>query len=204
MTPLFADYSSVKIYAVFDKHGNGLANDTTQAAIDINNLVRDWYRQRTDFILEQYKQSTRPGWPIFFTAYINGGVQLTCDKVLFGQQPGEDLSHHFKVTPPYYFLPVGREQPQVQYNFEDENQLIAGIRMTDFFTKDSWMHFSYLIRFMEEPTERYDELTFTLKFPASLEHVSDFVTSAYIGENAPMQVTDTTYTASFTAQFSWE
>ena len=57
---------------------------------------------------------------------------------------------------------------------------------------------------MEEPTERYDELTFTLTFPASLEHVRDFVTSAYIGENALMQVTDTTYTASFTAQFCWE
>ena len=202
--PLFSDYSSVKMYAVFGRNGNGIPNDTSQIAKDINDLVYDWFFGKTDFIMEQYKQRTEPKeWPLFFTSYVNGGVQLTCDKVLFGQQPGEDLSQHFKVTPPYYYLPVGREQPWVQYNFKDEDQLRSGVRMTDFFTKDSWMQFSYLIGFMDEPTERYDELTFTLTFPASLEHVREFCTSKYKGENAPMKVTDTTYTASFTAKFNW-
>jgi len=203
--PLFSDYSSVKMYAVFEKNGNGIPNDTSQIAKNINDLVYDWFFGKTDFIMEQYKQRTAPKeWPLFFTSYVNGGVQLTCDKVLFGQQPGEDLSQHFKVTPPYYYLPVGREKPRVQYSFDDEDTLRAGVPMHDFFTKDSWLQYSYLIRFMDEPSERYDELTFTIKFPASLEHVREFCTSKYKGENAPMRVTDTTFTASFKAKFNWE
>ena len=206
--PLFANYSSVKMYAVFDKNGNGFISDTTQIAKTINDWVYDWYCRRTEFILEQYnkKQSSENPrvWPTFFTSYVNGDVQLTCDKVLFGQQPGENLSQHFTVTPPYYFLPVGRDTPKVQYGFTDSDQLRAGVRMPDFFTKDSWMQFSYLIKFIEEPTEQYDEITFTLTFPASLEHVREFVTSKYKGENAPMRVTDATFTASFTAKFNWE
>lgn len=202
--PLFSDYSSVKMYAVFEKNGNGIPNDTSQIAKDINDLVYDWFFSKTDFIMEQYRQSDIPSqWPLFFTSYVNGDVQLTCDKVLFGQQPGEDLSQHFKVTPQNYYLPAGREQPRVQYSFENQKQLLSGVPMADFFTKDSWMQRDYLIRFMEEPTERYDELTFTLTFPASLEHVREFCTSKYKGENAPMRVTDTTYTASFTAKFNW-
>ena len=206
--PLFANYSSVKMYAVFDKNGNGFANDSAQVARTINDLVFDWYCRRTDFILEQYNKEVSYEnpieWPTFFTSYVNGDVQLTCDKVLFGQQPGENLNKHFMVTPPYYFLPVGRETPNVQYGFTDSDQLRAGVRMPDFFTNDSWMQFSYLIRFIDEPTERYDEITFTMTFPASLEHVREFVTSKYKGENAPMRVTDTTFTASFKAKFKWE
>lgn len=203
--PLFSDFSSVKMYAVFEKSGNGIPNDTSQIAKNINNLVYDWFFSKTDFILEQYRQSQIPSeWPVFFTSYINEGVQLTCDKVLFGQQPGEDLSQHFKVTPPYYYLPVGREQPGVQYSFVDEDTLRAGVPMPDFFTKDSWMQSAYLIRFIDEPSERYDNLTFTIKFPASLEHVREFCTSKYEGKNAPMRVTDTTFTASFKAKFNWD
>jgi len=197
--PVFADYSSVKIYAIFEHQGSIFVNDTT-----FNHLIVDWYNRRTDFILAQYRQRTAPmEWPLFFTSYVNGDVQLTCDKVLFGHQPGEDLSQHFKVTPPYNYLPVGREQPRVQYSFDNRKQLLSGVPMADFFTKDSWMQSAYLIRFIDEPSERYDDLTFTLTFPASLEHVKEFCTSKYKGENAPMKVTDTTYTASFTAKFNW-
>ena len=66
------------------------------------------------------------------------------------------------------------------------------------------LKYCYLIKNLEEPTERYEEVTFTLTIPASLEHVRDYVTSAYEGENAPMKVTDATYTASFTVKFNWE
>lgn len=202
----FRNYKLVGIYVGVDRGGNGLSNDTTKIAKDINNLVWDWYYSKTDFMMEEWnKRNTTDGWPLFFTAYINGNVQLSCDKGLFGQLPGEDLSPHFKVWPANIgCLPIGREKPEMLYGCEDHEQLQSGVPMPDFFKKDTWMQFGYLIGFMDEPTERYDEITFTLTFPASLEHVREFVTSKYKGENAPMRVTDTTFTASFKAKFNWE
>jgi len=50
---------------------------------------------------------------------------------------------------------------------------------------------------------RYDELTFTLTFPTTREHIHDYAINMYNGENKPMKLTDDTYTASFKAKFKW-
>lgn len=202
---VFPDYQSIRLYAWFVRHGYGLIEDSAKAT-KIIRMERDYYYHKTDFILEQYNKLQTPvEWPLLFTAYVNGDVTLTCDKTFFGQEPGENLSQHFRVSPAYGCVPIGRgENPEMLYSFNDIEKLFTGICMTDFFKKDSWMQYGYMIKFIDEPTERYDEITFTLTFPASLEHVREFVTSKYKGENAPMRVTDTTFTASFKAKFNWE
>ena len=204
---VFPDYQSIRLYAWFVRHGYGLIEDSAKAT-KILRMERDYYYHKTDFILEQYNKlyqlQTPVEWPLLFTAYVNGDVTLTCNKTLFGKDSGKNLSQHFMVSPAYCCVPIGRgENSEMLYSFNDIEKLSTGICMTDFFKKDSWMQSAYLIRFIDKPTERYDELTFTLTFPASLEHVREFCTSKYKGENAPMRVTDTTYTASFTAKFNW-
>jgi len=203
----FTDYKTLGIYVGTYKAGNGIANAYTTSERYINDMVMDWFDRRVDFMREEWERNGDPTgcWPTFYTAYVNGDVRLTCDKVLFGQQPGEDLSGHCKVRPSDIgCLPIGRENPKFLYGYNDHKLLETGVPMTDFFKKDTWVQFAYLIGFMEEPTERYDDLTFTLTLPTSVEHVREFCTSKYEGKNAPMRVTDTTFTASFKAKFNWE
>ena len=205
---VFPDYQSIRLYAWFATGGYGLIEDTAKAT-KILRMERDYYYHKTDFILEQYynyyKLQRPVEWPLLFTAYVNGDVTLTCNKTLFEQEPGENLSQHFKVTPAYCCVPTGRgENPEMLYSFNDIEKLSTGICMTDFFKKDSWMHYCYMIKFIDEPTERYDDITFTLTFPTTREHIRDYAINLYNGENKPMKLTDDTFTASFNAKFNWE
>lgn len=202
--PVFDGYQSVRIYAEFDRNGNGLSNDE-RVDKGINNLVREYFNSRSGFIIDAYNNLQKPvQWPFFYTSYINGDVALTCDKVLFGHQPGDDLSSHFVVIPANSCLPVGWEQPHMQYSFGDADKLLDGICMADFFLKESWVQFEYLIKFSEIPQEQYDEVTLTLSLPVSREHVREYCTSAYNGENAPMHITNVTYTSSVKIKFDWK
>ena len=201
---VFPDYQSIRLYAWFVRHGYELIEDSAKAT-KIIRMERDYYYRKTDFILEQYyKLQTSVEWPLLFTAYVNGDVTLTCDKILFGLEPGKNLSEHFMVSPAYGCVPIGRgENPEMLYSFNDIEKLSTGICMTDFFKKDSWMQYGYMIKFKDKPSEQYSDITFTLTLPTSREHIRDYAINMYNGENKPMKLTDDTYTASFKAKFKW-
>lgn len=205
---VFPDYQSIRLYAWFIRHGYALIEDSAKST-KIIRMERDYYYHRTNFILEQYKifnqRQTLTEWPLLLTAYVNGDVTLTCDKTLFGQEPGEDLSQHFIVSPTYGCVPIGRgDNPEMLYSFNDIEKLFTGICMTDFFKKDSWMQYGYMIKFADKPSEQYSDITFTLTFPTTREHIRDYAINMYNGENKPMKLTDDVYTASFKAEFNWE
>lgn len=207
--PVFPNYQSVRLYAWFVTHGKSVSVGDTVKARRIFDLKKDYYRRKTDFILKQYNDQYKNGyymtWPWLFTSYVDGDVTLTCDKTLFGQEPGQNLSEHVLVFPAYCYVPIGRgENPKTLYFIDDAEKMDSGFRMTDFFQKDTWMQHVYMMKFMEEPEERYDEVTFTITFPAAIEHTYEYIVSMYEGKNEPLQTTEETFKAEYTVKFDWK
>lgn len=170
----------------------------------VQKLEMDYVLEKTSFLTDEYRKfrdkSETGWWPCFYSAYVNGTVAITCNKTLYGQQPGENLTHHFRVAQALGCLPVGRENPQILYNFGDR----IPERMDSVFVDGAWMLRSYALNFIGEPQERYDELTLTLHFPLTKEHTYEYALWKYRGKDRPLRVTDEEFTSDCTIRFDWK
>lgn len=169
--------------------------------IDADNIYVGYLKERPSFIIDEYHKLVFPEFacPSFYTAYINGNVTLTCDKVLFGQEPGEDLSQHFRLWQQSGCVPIGRdENAHMLYNFGEE----PPIRLSDFFIEDMWLYNHYSITFLDTPEERYDEMTFQLTMPLSREYIYATLITLNYGHHIDLIVTDDVFTAKCTVHFA--
>jgi hypothetical protein len=57
---------------------------------------------------------------------------------------------------------------------------------------------------LEEPEEKYENLTFKITFPASIEHACEYVTSVYEGKTETLRITDETFTDECSIKFDWK
>ena len=161
--------------------------------------IQDTYiRQRTAFILEEFYKWPYI-WPIYRTAYVDGKVSITCDKVLFGEEAGTELSKYFKVEYEHC-VPAGIENPKFLYHYGDEIPSLV----CDFFQKDIWFRDEYKMALAAEPAEKYDELTFHLTVPLTLEHLADYSREMYNTGKAEKTLTEKTYTSNCMVRFNWE
>lgn len=131
-----------------------------------------YMEDKSSFILEacnQYRKETNPdyGWPYLFSAYINGEVSISCDKTLFGEVPGTNLSNHFKVLSRGCCIPSGIDEPKLRYNF---GEIKHALNMPEYFADKDWMMGTYYILFEDFPAEKYDKLTFRIKMPVLCEN----------------------------------
>lgn len=184
----------------------------------VTKYEEDYYKTISQFMVEEYdrwkyKTKSLIEWPIFASAYINGEVSITCDKVLFGENPGTNLDKYFSVNKFYAendqfienagfnCLPIGIENPKMLYNFGEE----IPSDMDKFFVKGTWLQRKYYLQFKELPTEKYDELTLSVTFPMIREHVRNYAVAKYRGETVTTpKLTEDVYKADCPIKFEWE
>ena len=217
-TPIFKKYSDIKLHVpvqrIYAIYSAPELDRGTQSAVF--KKFYEYGKKRMEYVWKEQNEfmdsmrialSGYGGLPtsIFFTASIDGEVTLTCDKPLFGQQPGENLASHMKVK--NYCaccLPAGHENPWMYYNFEDCQLIWEGIRMSNFFKLDSWLVLKYIIEFIDIPEEQYDELQFKLTMPLQRDHVQQSILNKINGMSDTLKVTHDVYTATCTVKFNWE
>lgn len=202
MTKTLEDYSKLRLYIMFDESASVYHSDDPQEMNEINRVEQKVSKEKSRFIvdeLKEYRKSDHPDtpWEDFYTAYVNGKVTITCDKVLFGEKPGEDLSKYFSLLGEFYCMPVGIENPHLLYQYGDPMPL----NMKDFLVDQSWVRHHYWLEFQTDPTEKYEELTFTLTFPMAIEHTLEYAVSQYKGENKDMRLSTSTFTSECLIRF---
>lgn len=215
MTKTVGSYSDFYLQLEFKERGHDAPSaDDVQIII----IQEDYEKSKSSFIVTEFdkfrqKNQRDAEWPDLFTAYTNGIVSITCDKVLYGEEPGTNLEKYFNVNRFYAeddlfveyarsrCLPIGIENPRMLYNFGDD----IPTDMDKFFVKGTWLQPKYYLQFKELPTERFDELTLTVTFPMIREHVWDYAVAKYRGEDiTTAKLTEDVYKAECQIKFEWE
>ena len=181
-------------------------NTTLDERNDILNLGGAYWLEKTSFMIEAFRSNKELDhrlWPVFFTAYVNGEVSITCDKTLYGEAPGTNLSQYFEVTPTSNYidcLPVGIENPRLLYSFGEK----LPTAMDQYFVNEAWFLRSYVLRLKDVPSEKHDNLTLRLSFPMTIEHIWDYFVAPYKGVEYPDRFTEEVFTAECRINFDWD
>ena len=180
-------------------------HDTSEMSA-IARLEKEYEKKKSQFILDgynEYKNSglCEPGWPVFFTAYTNDEVTVTCDKTLYGEEPGTNLSSYFTILPDVCpCLAVGKEDSKLLYRFGEE----LPTRMSDLFVVGCWLSPDYILTFAEKPSEKPDELTLYLSLPITKEYIWEYAVEKYRGNNPSVIYSDSVYKAECKIKFEWD
>ena len=206
-TKTVKDYSDIQLDVKIYRDSPGYFQSDTAVSNAISQLETKYYKEKTSFIvdeMEKYRRSSIPSkmaaWPDFITAYINGDVVITCDKVLYGQEPGTNLSGHLRVLSGTQCLPVGIESPSLLYNYGDQMPTV----MSEYLPTGAWLQPDYWLEFDNQPSEKYDNITLHLTLPLLIEHSRDYAVELYKGNNASIKYTEHVFNADCTINFSWE
>jgi hypothetical protein len=201
------DYSSIQFNVWIHQGGSSYRTSDYQRMNDIRQLEIAYDKQKSAFILEDYKDYNRKyaptsiaSWPTYYMACFNGEVTLTCDKTLFGEAPGANLSKYFTIIAESECMPVGLENPTLRYRFGDTLPTI----MADLLVDGSWVQAGYFLEFAEQPTEKHDELTLTLTTPMTLERVGAYVEAQYDGKELDSLYTSVVFKSDCLIKFDWE
>lgn len=171
----------------------------TYESSDMFYIAKEHYLKRTSCMVKDYQLGLM-GWPCFYTAYTNGEVSITCDKVLFGKEAGANLSEHFIINSYTSCLPVGIDSPKLLCNYGEKMPIL----MNEYFAaNNTWFTVKYKLYLASDPSEKYDELTFKLSIPLLIEDVHKYVVSKYNGTNEPMKTTERTFEAECKVKFNW-
>ena len=197
-TKTVKDYTDFWLEIMLHMEAPRYMSDDVNEMAAIQKLEREYTKERSSFILEAYreynsKKYQHVGWPDLITAYTDGEVSITCDKTLYGEAPGTNLSKHFKVRFPFKCLPVGVVDSKLLYGYDDE----MPTEMSKIFVNEAWLRPGYDFVFTDPPSERYDELTLYLTMPMIKEHVRDYVVAKYKGR----ELDSKKYTRSSTTLF---
>lgn len=134
----------------------------------------------------------------FFSAYINGEVEITCDKTLFGLSPGENLVNKLKIIYNYTCQPIGITPP---YSVIHCDEIERSIKKSVFHDK-AWLRLNYRLTFKDIPEEIYDEITFKLRLPIIKENASHYISSFIKGYESKPQYEEMIYNASVNIIFN--
>ena len=205
------NYSDFYLQLEFNRNAPFYQTDDADEMVAIGKIEGDYEKSKSLFIVEEYEKYRHNNqrdeqWPNLFTAYTNGEVSITCDKVLFGEEPGTNLDKYFNVNKGLTdldsrCLPVGIENPRMLYNFGEE----IPSDMDKFFVKGTWLQPQYYLQFKDLPTEKYDELTLSVTFPMIREHVRNYAVAKYRGETVTSpKLTEDVFKADCPIKFEWE
>lgn len=189
-------------------------SDNIEEMSAIYSLEEAYWKKKSSFILEAYNQykasdfrreasrnnDTRHiwGWPYFFTAYTNGEVTITCDKTLFGETPGTNLTKHFVINGFNGCMPVGVENPELRYTFFDDQPTL----MSERFPVGVWLQPEYRLQFQTFPEEKYDSITLSLTMPLIIEHTREYAAATYKGKNPTPIFTEEVFTSECPIKFN--
>ena len=205
----YSNYSDVKIELFLNQGTSPFLSVINPGNHEkIQEMKKKYVLPKSLFILNSYKDaityrdiySWNGEWPNLFTAYVNGDVTITCDKPLFGEEPGTNLSKYFKITTEGGCLPVGVTEPYLLYDFGDS----IPTNMHDYFIKEAWLQYSYNLYFDEAPSEQYDDLTLRVSIPMLQECYGDYIVAEYIGQPLESKYKESTFTSSLKIKFDWK
>lgn len=202
-TVIVNDYESVVLFLRLNRDTWTYWSDNKDEMNSINKIEKDYCWKKSSFILESYeehKNNDHVWWPDLFTAYTNGEVSVTCNKTLFGEKAGTNLSSYFSINADSRCIPIGIENPKLLYNFGEE----IPNNMSKFFEKGTWLQPIYAIKFAQYPSEKYDELTLQISFPMLIEHVTSYALAKYKGKELDSLYTEATYKAECPIKFNWK
>lgn len=174
----------------------------------INELQKEYVLAKSAFIQDRYDNAIKTlgfgawnhQWPDLYTAYVNGDVTITCDKPLFGEEPGTNLSKYFRVIPRNSCMPVGVAEPYLLYDFGDS----IPTNINELFAKEAWLHYIYNLFFEELPSEQYKDLTLRVSIPMLLECYEDYVVAEYIGQPLESKYREATFSRDLKISFDWK
>ena len=172
--------------------------DNHEEMMAITSLEKAYFKEKSSFIVEVYKQKHIQGWPDFYTAYTNGEVTITCDKTLFGEAPGTNLTNHFVIYGSNGCIPVGIESSKLSYKFFDDPATL----MSERFPVGVWLQPKYTLQFQTFPEEKYDSMTLSLTMPMIIEHTREYAVATYKGKNQTPKFTEEVFTAECPIKFN--
>lgn len=197
------DYSKLSLEVKIPSYGgiSAYAPDDIKEWGAYSDFMRECFMERSAVIVKAYEEyGYKAIWPDMFSAYTYEDVSLTCDRTLFGQEPGTDLSPYFAINRVGPCSVVGAENMTFLYNFGEE----PPTNMRDNFPVGVWLHHLYMIRPASVPEEKYDNLTFRLSIPVRREHSIEHFLSKYKGEEKPLRKSDVLLEADCEVEFAWE
>ena len=196
-----SDYDSFRFCLMLHRDAWQYCSNDSAEMKSIYKIEYECEQERSQFIVESYNnyEGIR-GWPVLFTAYLNGDLSITCDKVLFGEQPGTNLSSYFTVSSKSDCVPVGIENPQILYDFGEE----IPREVPKLFVKGTWLQPDYWLDFLEPPVEKYEELTLYLSLPMIKEHLRYVAVSKYRGTEYKPRFSESVFNTKCTIRFNWK
>ena len=195
-------YDAFKLLLFPHTNGNRYNSGDRNEMDAIKKIEEAYYKEKSMFILEAYNEYNKTGvtgWPDVFTAYATEDITITCDKVLFGEQPGTNLTSHFALRSDVFCVPVEVEEPKLLYGFGE-----TPTRMSDLLVKGAWLQNEYYMEFAEQPAEKYDELTLSLSCPMLLEHTRDLAAAKYKGTELASKYSEKVFTSKCLIKFNWD
>ncbi len=193
------DYSDIASFCLWLHDERWVyTTDNLEEMMAITSLEEDYCRKKSSFILDVYKQKNKPGWPDFYTAYTKGEVTITCDKTLFGEAPGTNLTQHFVIYDNGCIIPTGVESHELGYiSCGDPTTL-----MSERFPVGVWLQPKYTMQFQTFPEEKYDSMTLRLTMPLIIEHTTEYAVETYKGKNPTPKFTEEVFTAECPIKFN--
>ena len=201
------DYANIQLLIMIND-GNPLRKlDSEEENREIERMVKEYELAKTSFFMEAihkyvdtHKQQGNAYWSYFYSACVNGEVNITCDKTLFSEPPGTNLSKYFNIIAESHCIPVGLETPTLNYGFEDELPEL----MNDYLPNGVWLQPKYGLLFHSLPSEKYDSLNFHLTIPMTIENRWEYWISVYRGTPLDSKYIDRTFEADCLIKFKWD
>ena len=122
-------------------------------------------------------------------AGLKAGTRIYADKVLFGREPGSNLSDKFKLFkyPMGYYHILSYPDWELIYDYNDKKpELFSEFAVEGVLMVNAGFSFAQLC-FSEIPQEDFDEIKFTVEIPITTEYFADYPDEGYEGENLSHQ-----------------
>ena len=196
-------YSDLMLYIKIDDNKPRYECENTKDRQNISVMKMEYYREKTAFILKKFEEDL---WEYlwkdvdFFTAYTRESVTISCDRVLFGEEPGTDLSKYFNIDAQAPIMAVGIENPKMLYAFGSD----LPETMDQYFPNETWLQPRYEITLAKEPEEKYDSITFRFSMPITVEDVDAYMVDKYYGKDSGQKLEKVDLNAECLVKFDWK
>lgn len=173
---------------------------------DENNKMKEWeswlmYKEQK--VVEAFELSEGDlGAQQYVYAGVKAGAEIVADKVLFGRAPGEDLGDMFFLL----YKQDGMNRFIASYpDFEVVGDILkvdAPITFKEAFSKGMAIPKSYTyLSLSEQPTEKYEEITFTIHIPFETEYWEEYDEVSYTHDGV-LPNENRHFTGTMTVKFS--
>lgn len=165
-------------------NGFVLDNNITEANFTpAEKFAAEEIRQRSSELKSYFEANIAPATDAYFimtNVYMRRTPEVYADKVLFGKNPGENLSSFFRYVGGTPFKCTGPDYKVV------DTRLPQRFPLVEFFSAGTMMPFMFFLQSTEIPEELSvdDNVNLTFVFPVTIEHYWSWLLEQYNNPNA--------------------